>query len=62
MTIRFTKRIRLFPGVHLHLGKRGLGLSVGRRGAHVGISTTGRPYATLGIPGTGLYLRQDGAK
>ncbi len=62
MTIRCSRRIKLFPGIHLHIGKRGLGISLGRRGAHVGISTAGRPYASLGIPGTGIYMRQDGAK
>jgi hypothetical protein len=59
MTFRFNKRIKLFPGIHLNIGKRGIGISAGMRGFHVGLSTTGRPYATLGIPHTGVYVRED---
>lgn len=59
MTIRFHRMIKLFPGVRLLIGKRGLGISVGRRGLHSGISTTGVPYVSCGIPGTGIYARQD---
>ena len=62
MTIRFHRSIKLFPGVHLNIGKKGLGISVGRRGLHVGVSTTGKPYVSAGLPGTGIYMRQDGPK
>ena len=62
MMIRFNRRIRILPGLFLHLGKRGIGVSVGRRGAHIGISTAGRPYASVGIPGTGIYARQELAR
>ena len=59
MSIRFNRRFKLFPGVRLLLGKRGLGVSIGGHGVHVGVSTNGKPYASLGIPGTGIYMRED---
>lgn len=53
MPIRFRKRVRVLPGVHLNIGKRGVSTSVGRRGASV---TFGKDRTTLsaGIPGSGL--------
>lgn len=53
MPIRFRRRIRILPGLHLNLSKRGLSLSAGARGAHV---TVGRQdeRTTVGLPGTGL--------
>ncbi len=59
MTIRLNRRIKIFPGFYLHIGKCGIGASIGTRGAHVGVSTCGRPYASVGIPGTGIYVRHD---
>ena len=62
MTFRFHRTIKLFPGIHLHIGKRGVGMSIGRRGFHAGISTIGKPYVSAGIPGTGVGARQDFTK
>jgi len=59
MTLRFRRSLTIFPGVKLHFGNRGIGISAGVRGAHVGISSNGRPYASAGIPGTGIYARSD---
>jgi hypothetical protein len=60
MSWRFRRTIRLLPGVHVHVGKRGLGLSLGPRGFHVGLhAVTGRPYISAGLPGTGFYVRKD---
>lgn len=54
MSLRFRRRIRLAPGVHINLGLHGAGLSVGPRGLHIGLNRQGM-YASAGIPGTGLY-------
>jgi hypothetical protein len=54
MALRFRRRIRIAPGVHINLGLHGAGLSVGPRGLHVGVNRRGM-YSSAGIPGTGLY-------
>jgi S-DNA-T family DNA segregation ATPase FtsK/SpoIIIE len=54
MSWRYQKRIRVLPGVHLNLSKSGLGVSIGSRGAHVGWTSRGRRYVSLGVPGTGF--------
>lgn len=53
MGFRFYRRINLFPGVSVNLGKRGASLSVGPRGMK---TTFGRNGArtSVGIPGTGM--------
>jgi hypothetical protein len=54
MALRFRRRIRIAPGIHINLGLHGAGLSVGPRGLHVGLNRRGM-YASAGIPGTGIY-------
>jgi hypothetical protein len=54
MAWRYRRRLSLFPGFAVNLGKRGLtSVSVGSRGVH---STFGRrgPRTTVGLPGTGI--------
>jgi len=46
--------MKLGPGVRVNLTKRGASLSVGPRGAHYTVSTTGRRTRSVGIPGTGI--------
>ena len=58
MGLRFQRRIRVFPGVHLNLSRSGVGLSVGGRGAHIGITARGQRYTSVGLPGTGLSWRE----
>jgi uncharacterized protein DUF4236 len=53
MGFRFRRSVRLFPGVRLNFGKRGVSASVGIRGAHVTVGRTG-VRTTVGIPGTGV--------
>ena len=38
MALRFRRRIRMMPGVHVNIGKRGLSVSAGVRGALSGHS------------------------
>lgn len=62
MAFRFSRRIRLAPGVTLNLSKSAASLSFGPRGAKYTISPRGN-RATAGIPGTGLFytMRDPGA-
>ncbi|RJO65753.1 MAG: DUF4236 domain-containing protein [Myxococcales bacterium] len=57
MGFRFTRRIKIAPGISLNLGKRGGSLSFGSRGAKLTVGTSG-VRATGGIRGTGLYYTQ----
>jgi hypothetical protein len=56
--LRFQRRVRIFPGVHLNLSLSGVGVSAGGRGFHVGMTARGQKYVSTGIPGTGLSVRQ----
>jgi hypothetical protein len=53
MAFRFQKRIRLFPGVTINIGKRGFSTSIGPRGAKLTVRPDGSHQTTIGIPGTG---------
>src|SRR6476659_1954884 len=54
MALRFSKRIRIAPGLTLNLSKSGISASVGVTGAKITIGPRG-VRRTVGIPGTGLY-------
>ena len=54
MGFRFRKSIKLAPGVRVNLGKKSASVSVGGKGAHYTVSSTGRRTSSVGIPGTGL--------
>jgi hypothetical protein len=58
MGIRFRKRIKLAPGLHLNLSGSGLSMSAGPRGASMTFGGRGGTYMNAGIPGTGLYARE----
>jgi len=53
MSFRFSRRVKLLPGVRVNMGLRGASLSVGGRGSTLNLSKRG-VRTTLGIPGTGL--------
>jgi Protein of unknown function (DUF4236) len=53
MGFRFRRSIRLFPGLRLNVGKRGISASIGVRCAHVTYGPTGT-RTTVGLPGSGL--------
>lgn len=58
MGFRFRRSLKLAPGVHLNIGKRGLSsLSVGPRGARMTMGKRGLSRS-VGIPGTGVWHRQ----
>lgn len=54
--MRFRRRVKLLPGVHLNISGSGLGVSVGPRGASVSFGPKGT-YSNVSIPGTGFYSR-----
>ncbi len=56
MSIRFRRTFKLFPGVKINIGKRGISTSVGIRGAHITFGKNGT-YIGTGIPGTGISQR-----
>lgn len=58
MGLRFQRRIKVLPGVRINLSKSGVGLSVGGRGAHIGITARGQRYTSVGVPGTGVSWRE----
>jgi Protein of unknown function (DUF4236) len=53
MGFRFSRRIRILPGVRLNLSKSGVSTSIGGRGAWLTFGKRGT-RATVGLPGTGL--------
>jgi hypothetical protein len=58
MGLRFQRRAKLLPGVHLNLSLSGVGVSVGGRGAHIGVTARGQRYTSVGLPGTGVSWRE----
>jgi len=49
----FRRSIRLGP-LRLNFSRRGVGASIGVRGFRTGVSSTGRRYTRVSLPGTGL--------
>lgn len=56
MGFSFRKRIKILPGVHLNLGKRGVSMSAGVKGFSI-TRGHGRTGVSVGIPGTGISHR-----
>lgn len=56
MAFRFRRSVQLIPGLRVNLGKRGVSLSAGMRGANVTLGRGGL-FANTGLPGTGLSVR-----
>jgi len=50
---RFSKRVKVLPGVSLNLSKSGVSTSIGGPGAKITIGH-GKVRETVGIPGTGV--------
>jgi hypothetical protein len=53
-SFRFFRRVHIAPGLTVNLSKSGPSLSLGARGAHVTLSSTG-VRKTVGLPGSGCY-------
>lgn len=54
MGLRFRKSFKIAPGVKVNLNKKSAGVTIGTKGAHYTINTSGKRTASVGIPGTGL--------
>lgn len=62
MGLRFRKSISLLPGVKLNIGTKSASISLGKKGMHYTMSTTGRKTVSVGLPGTGLsYVKTIGS-
>lgn len=57
MSLRYRRSVRLGKGVKVNLTKTGVGLTVGGKGAHYTVHSSGRRTASVGLPGTGLYYQ-----
>src|SRR5436305_849472 len=57
MSFRLRKSMKLFPGAKINIGKTGIGMSTGIKGAHQGLNKRGT-YTDIGIPGTGISTFQ----
>jgi hypothetical protein len=57
MGLRFRRRIKIIPGVHLNISRSGISTSVGVRGASVTLGKRGT-YGNIGLPGTGISYRE----
>jgi hypothetical protein len=56
MSWGFRKRVKLLPGINVNIGKHGVGMSGGRRGARVSAGSNGRRSVSLGWKG--LFWRR----
>jgi hypothetical protein len=56
-SLRFRRTISLGGGFRLNLNKRSVGVSAGTRGARDSVNSDGRSTRSVGVPGSGLYYR-----
>ncbi|MFA9432839.1 DUF4236 domain-containing protein [Egicoccus sp. AB-alg2] len=59
MGFRFRRSMKMLPGVRLNVTHRGVGVRLGPRGAGVSFHSSGRGTRSVGLPGTGMYWRED---
>ncbi len=62
MSIRFYRRLRIFPGLRLNLSKSGISTSVGGRGAWLTFRPGHKARSTIGLPGSGLRFTTGGER
>lgn len=59
--MRFKKSKKIAPGVKLNVSNKSVGVSVGGKGVHHSVSSSGRKTTTVSAPGTGLsYVKTSG--
>ena len=54
MGLKFRKSIKVAPGVKLNLNTKSSSVTLGTKGAHCTVNTTGKKTTSVGIPGTGI--------
>ena len=58
MGVRFRRSVKIAPGLRLNFNKNSMGLTMGPRGAHYTVNTSGRVTTSVGLPGTGLWYQE----
>ena len=56
MSFRFSKRIKIAPGIKLNVSTKGVSTTVGPKGMSVNVGKKGA-YLNAGLPGTGISSR-----
>ncbi|WP_396450803.1 DUF4236 domain-containing protein [Leucobacter aridicollis] len=54
MGFRFSKSIKVAPGVRMRVSAKSVGISAGVKGARISANSSGRVTRTVGIPGSGI--------
>lgn len=54
MGLRFRKSFKVAPGVKVNLNKKSTSVTLGGKGVHHTVSSSGKKTTTVGIPGTGI--------
>lgn len=54
MGLRFRKSFKIAPGIKVNFNKKSVGATLGTKGAHYTINSSGRKTSSVGIPGTGI--------
>ena len=63
MGLNFHKSVKVNDNTRVNLSKKSASVTVGTKGVHHTVSTSGRQTTTIGIPGTGLsYTTSSGSK
>jgi hypothetical protein len=56
--LRFWRRIKILPGLHLNVGKKGISFTFGPRGIKFTKGSSGERFS-IGLPGSGLsFVKQ----
>lgn len=62
MGLRFRKSVKIAPGVKVNFNKNSISTTLGTKGAHHTISSSGRKTTSVGVPGTGIsYVESSGS-
>lgn len=62
MAMRFRRSVKVAPGVKVNLNKKSMGVTVGTKGAHYSVNSSGRKTTSVGIPGTGVSFVDSSGK
>lgn len=54
MGFRFRRSIKIAPGIRLNFNKKSTSITMGTRGAHHTINSSGTETTSVGLPGSGL--------
>lgn len=63
MGLRFRKSVKIAPGVKVNLNKKSTSVTLGTKGVHHTVSSSGKKTTSVGVPGTGLsYVSTSSSK